>query len=469
MDDFRDVSHISSPFLYVFEGELIRINSFIKEIVQQPNVVSGYGRLYGFYTYSHSGVLHVATLKKYQDEIQLQHILSNRQKAKENEYHLGFIGEWIMVKTDLNISLKALLFRRAHTLNESETLFFIIAKLQTKFNTYNNIRAFYLTKGNVYETDVKILGRESPFRFDTDFCEAISSDVSEVVLMQNNLNRDEEPYLGTELKDLRSNKSQALQQDGKPHIEKSPELNDVEIPGIQNESENKESGNKKEECDTKINTEVLKTDSDIPVNEGFVKATFIAVEENSKAKNNELGDQHRGEISSEDQDSWVNIEPNDACKKEGRVCEGVTKDNGGDISTLIEENRMNCSSSDNSKLTELEGNNVENNDELEPVSDRQEASGPLSVDDIHVDMCETSTDETRENSKLAGVEGSIMESNDIKAEPMADRQEASGTDDPLSVDNNHVDKVENEQNIVEKSHEDDTVESVVNEPKNVTQ
>jgi hypothetical protein len=176
MDNFTDIPHIYSPFLYIFEGELIRIGRFIKEVLQKVNVFTGYGKLYGLHSHSHDAVVHVTTLENL-NQRQLQDAMSGKIRATENEYSLSLVGEWLTVQ-NLNISIRELLQKKANTLNGSETYFcFVVEKVQIKFN-FEDIgkftQVFYLTKGKIYKMDMKILQHESPFRLDVDFTDKIS-------------------------------------------------------------------------------------------------------------------------------------------------------------------------------------------------------------------------------------------------------------------------------------------------------
>ena len=176
MDNFSDIPHIYSPLLYIFEGELIRIGRFIKEVLQKVNVFTGYGKLYGLHSHSHDAVVHVTTLENL-NQRQLQDAMSGKIRATENEYSLSLVGEWLTVQ-NLNISIRELLQKKANTLNGCETYFcFVVEKVQIKFN-FENIskftQVFYLTKGKIYKMDMKILQRESPFRLDVDFTDKIS-------------------------------------------------------------------------------------------------------------------------------------------------------------------------------------------------------------------------------------------------------------------------------------------------------
>ncbi len=63
-DEF--IPQLSSPLLYVFEGELIRIRRFIEEHSQSVHVLTDCGHLYGLYTHSRGAVVHLTTLNKTQ-------------------------------------------------------------------------------------------------------------------------------------------------------------------------------------------------------------------------------------------------------------------------------------------------------------------------------------------------------------------------------------------------------------------
>ncbi|CAB4028827.1 Hypothetical predicted protein [Paramuricea clavata] len=321
MDNFTGIPHIYSPLLYVFEGELIRIGRFIKEVLQKVNVFTGYGELYGLYTHSHGAVVHVTTLKNL-NQRQLQDAMCSSIKATENEYSLSLIGEWLTVQ-NLNISVRELLRKKANTLNGSETYFcLVVEKVQIKFNSEDISKftqVFYLTKGKIYKMDMKILRqRESPFRLDVDFTDKISlagyiGNLGEI----NNGVENEEFFLngleniGTELKEMSSAKSKV---DTAPLNSENPlNRNENGLPVLENESGNEDSEDKT----------VLKADPVLPTKATSIEANCIGVKGNTKELGGELEARDRAgqkevpvEHSTRDDNTWVDIKSSDVLNAE---------------------------------------------------------------------------------------------------------------------------------------------------------
>ncbi len=96
--DERGIPQLSSPLLYVFEGELIRIRRFIEEHLKYVQVFAGCGHLYGLYTHSRGAVVHLTTLTKL-NERELRDAMSSRVEVADNEYRLSLIGEWLTVQS----------------------------------------------------------------------------------------------------------------------------------------------------------------------------------------------------------------------------------------------------------------------------------------------------------------------------------------------------------------------------------
>ena len=313
MDNFTDIPHIYSPLLYVFEGDLIRIGRFIKEVLQKVNVFTGYGKLYGLYTHSYGAVVHVTTLKNL-NQRQLQDAMSSQIKATENEYSLSLVGEWLTVH-NLNISIRELLQKKANTLNGSETHFcLVVEKVQIKFN-FENIskftQVFYLTKGKIYKMDMKILQRESPFRLDVDFTEKISLAGYIGSLGEKNNGVENEEFvlnenIGTELKEMSSAKSKVGT--APLNSENSLDRNENGLPVLENERGIENSEDKT----------VLKADSVWPTKATLIGANCTGVTWNTKELGGELEARDRAaqkevpvEHSTKDDNTWVDIKSSD--------------------------------------------------------------------------------------------------------------------------------------------------------------
>ena len=244
MDDLDDIPRLTTFFLYVFNGELFRIGAFINENLKHVKQFTGYGEMYGLYTHSHGGVVHVTTLHKF-NQRQLLDAMSHRAQAIPHDYRLNLIGGWFTVQ-DTNLSVCELLRNKVYTLKESETYFCIVVdKPRSKFN-FQDIsgltKAFVLAKGEVYRVDMKILNRESPFRLDTEFTDMINSSFGYTAgdSVENEDLSNKLEYVGTEMEDFSSKKLETnialvnsenpLDHNGSELSESPSEINERDYP-----------------------------------------------------------------------------------------------------------------------------------------------------------------------------------------------------------------------------------------------
>ena len=442
MNDLDSIPHITTTLLYIFNGELFRIGAFIKEDLKYVKQFTGYGEMYGLYTHSHGGVVHVATFQKV-SERKLSHAMSHRAKAMSHDYTLSLIGGWFTVQ-DTNLSVCELLRNKANTLKESETYFCIVVdKPRSKVN-FQDIsgltKAFFLVKGNVYTIDMKILNRESPFRFDTEFTDMISSAGSTAGESVENEDLPELEYFGTEMKHF---SSQKLERNIAPvNSENLFDHNGSELPELPSETREGDTPLKDEAAE---NSMVKKSQLVLPLKDSSLQS-------NTSEKDSES-----------DREAWVNINQSDAdCSHvsptDETSCEATSLENekrnkadpnSGSLDDVQKESM--CNNSVPEKSCTLENKSKINEDQQGQEGGEDEDIG--KEDNVMKNEClpdedvSASTDQQDE-------ENMIME---IKDEMTIEKQQAKDNDGSSEKISTREDTTEN--NIVPEAEQFQEIEN----------
>ena len=495
-DEF--IPQLSSPLLYVFEGELIRIRRFIEEHSQSVQVLTDCGHLYGLYTHSRGAVVHLTTLTKL-NERQLRDAMSSRVEVADNEYRLSLIGEWLTVQ-NMNISVRELLPKKASTLlDESETYFYIVVdKQRSKFNPNHTsdltTNVYFLLKGKIYKLDMKILGRESPFRLDTDFTDKISS----AEHIGDSANHDEE-FCSKGFENVRSEINDLSPQIAKTDTALSNSENPLEHNengqevSILNETENRSQdppvGNNTEENSDKEAQPVL------PTKELSTEATFIGAEENTREKDSELETRDRGqketglvpaENRADDIDAWVVIDsnvPNPSTTEETPIQTIFSGDEKTDkvdhkeadskddkqreafLDSSVPENNSTAEIEDNITCGVAQRSEENDNKENEDVKEEDsQVANEKRLPDVEASATTVSSDEERKimdnERKISAADGDegmncspkkIENGDDIG--PTAENGRDIGTDEFETAENEMIN--ENKENSVTKGKDND--------------
>lgn len=310
LNDLTDLPQIQSPLLYIFEGELVRISRTITEVRCEP-VLSGYGELYGLYSHSRGPVVHLATLKK-PGSGQLKQALSSRRVDTENEYCLSLLGGWFAVP-NFEISSRHLIQTMADTLSENETTACIVAN--TVNDTYDfedmgkSTHAFFLTKDKIFRMGIEIIRRESPFQFDRDFCESLSSHGYVVSLNCNETDYDKARskglLYGTEVTDMSTNsKPDAVTSNSDRSVNDVPKL---KVPEFKHLHSNDMSDETKEDSAAEKST----PDSSSPKHD-LIPEEYNNAESQKREKNEKVSSAPNGP----NDEMWVIIESDIITKQE---------------------------------------------------------------------------------------------------------------------------------------------------------
>ena len=511
MDDLDDIPRLTTFFLYVFNGELFRIGAFINENLKHVKQFTGYGEMYGLYTHSHGGVVHVTTLHKF-NQRQLLDAMSHRAQAIPHDYRLNLIGGWFTVQ-DTNLSVCELLRNKVYTLKESETYFCIVVdKPRSKFN-FQDIsgltKAFVLAKGEVYRVDMKILNRESPFRLDTEFTDMINSSFGYTAgdSVENEDLSNKLEYVGTEMEDFSSKKLETnialvnsenpLDHNGSELSESPSEINERDYPDTCAEERTVENGvglasSKKLETDNApANSENLlgtggseptelpgeTSESKTPLEDGAEENSVVkksqpvlpmkeaSLESNTSEKNSES-----------DREIWVNVKLSDVDSShvspaDETLCEATNSENDKkkkvdpNAGSLDDEQKESmCNNSVPEKNCTLENENkinedqrTQENDEDEDIRKEDDVMNNKRLPDENVSVTTDQQDEIK-NMIMASKDeitvGKQQEDNVMKNERLRDEDVSVTTD---QQDEKNMIMASKDEITVGKQQEEDNV------------